>query len=145
MTAGHALGAWVGLMVVVVSGCSDNLGNLQAVSGTVQLKGQPLDQGIIEFIPVGSPTEAGDAATKSGAAISNGKYSIPRETGLVPGKYKVIISSGDGVNIENPEEPPGPTGNYVSRERIPAEYNAESKQEVTVAAGGANQFNFDIP
>jgi hypothetical protein len=32
----------------------------------------------------------------------------------------------------------------VARERIPAEYNTESKHSVEVTADGDNEFNFDI-
>ena len=32
----------------------------------------------------------------------------------------------------------------VPEERIPAEYNTESKQEITVTSGGPNEFEFNI-
>jgi len=118
-------------------GCGDPNGR-QPVSGAVTFQGKPLDQGVIEF---SSP------ATKSGSPIVNGKYSVPADSGLEPGVYKVIITSGDGrTPADSPDGIPGPTGgNIISKERIPAEYNTKSKQEITVSGSKSNTFDFTIP
>lgn len=134
---------WLSLSLLCLTlhgGCSDQYGGRQEVKGTVKLKGAPIDQGVIDFTPLGSQP------TKSGAVINNGEYQIPRPQGLMPGKYRVIITAGDGKTRENSDEPPGPSGaNIVSKERIPPEYNTNSKQEVEVTDKGANVFNYDIP
>ena len=83
-----------------------------------------------------------------GAPIANGEYKIERMHGLMPGKYRVIITSGDGRTKADaaPDEPPGPTGaNIISKDRIPPDYNVNSKQEVDVTEKGPNVFNYDIP
>ena len=130
------------LISTLVSGCTNDYGGRQGVKGAVKLKGAALDSGTIEFVPLD-----GDRATQGGAVIANGSYSIPRESGLMPGKYRVIITAGDGrTPASNPDEGPGPTGrNIVSVDRIPAEYNVDSKQEVEVTKAGPNVFNYDIP
>jgi hypothetical protein len=130
------------LSVSFASGCFNNYGGKQEVKGTVKLKGQPLDTGTIEFVPL-----EGDRATQGGAVIASGSYSIPRPLGLVPGKYRVILTSGDGrTPASDPDSAPGPTGaNIVSKDRIPPEYNVNSKQEVEVSASKANVFDYDIP
>jgi hypothetical protein len=74
---------------------------------------------------------------------------IPRENGLKPGKYLVRVTAGDGitpVNTLDPELGPGPTGstNIVSKDLVPPEWNAKSKQQVTVTKEGPNTFDFDI-
>ncbi|MEQ1830456.1 MAG: hypothetical protein ABL921_31145 [Pirellula sp.] len=119
------------------SGCGPNDGRLP-ISGNVTLKGQPLDEGVIEFASTSS---------KSGTLIKNGAYDIPRDQGLVPGTYKVIITSGDGrTPADSPDGLPGPTGaNIVSKDRIPAEYNTKSNQEVNVSSTAKNKFDFAIP
>src|SRR3954452_20914673 len=101
------IGLCFGTLAVSVSGCRPAYGGRQAIRGTVKLKGEPVDDGTIEFFPI-----SGDGATKSGAQIIKGAYSIPREFGLLPGKYRVSITAGDGRTRANasPEEPPGPTG-----------------------------------
>ena len=130
------------LISLMLAGCGRDFGGRKEVSGTVKLKGEPVNDGTIEFIPL-----SGNAETKSGAQILNGDYKIGAEFGLVPGKYRVAITAGDGrTSAANPEEPPGPTGaNIVSKDRVPKEYNIESKQEVEVTAAGKNVFNYDIP
>jgi hypothetical protein len=130
-------------MALVCLGCGPDYGGRVAVNGTVKLKGEPIDDGVIEFVPL-----AADGETKSGAQILKGAYTIPAEKGLVPGEYRVIITAGDGRTRPDadPNEPPGPTGaNIVSKDRVPADYNVASKQVVKVTADGPNEFNYDIP
>jgi hypothetical protein len=128
-------------VAVSFAGCGPNYGGRQEIKGTIKLKGQPLDQGQITFIPI-----SGDASTKEGSLITNGVYRIERQFGLMPGRYKVIITSGDARTPANTDEPPGPTGaNIISKDRIPPEYNTNSKQEVEVTDKKANVFDYDIP
>jgi hypothetical protein len=80
--------------------------------------------------------------------IQDGSYSVPAEKGLPPGKYLVRISSvAEDPSAPVPEMPGMPEDGGVgeAEERIPAEYNTESKQEVTVTSEGPNKFDFDIP
>jgi len=125
------------LFLLIVVGCGSRDDRLP-VLGEVKLKGAPLDDGIIEF---SSPD------IKTGTLISKGSYRIPSDQGLRPGKYKVSITSGDGKTpAESPDGLPGPTGaNIVSKDRIPEEFNAKSRLEVTVSADSQNRFDFSIP
>lgn len=126
-----------------LAGCGPGFGGRKEVSGTVTFKGQPLDNGSISFFPL-----SGDGATKSGAAIANGGYKVPAASGLFPGKYRVSITAGDGRTREGAADdaPPGPTGaNIVSKDRIPKEFNIESKLDVEVTEKGPNVFDYNIP
>ena len=138
-----------GVVAALIVGCGPDYGNRQEVSGTVKLKGALLDEGVIEFRPLSTEAAEGEAApegaTKTGAMILNGVYTIPRDSGLIPGKYQVLITSGDGKTPENEGELPGPTGNIVSKDRIPPEYNVRTKQEVEVKSDQPNVFDYDIP
>lgn len=118
-------------------GCGPGDGRV-AVNGSVTLKGSPLDEGVIEFVSEGM---------KSGTTIQNGKYEIPRDQGLVEGTYKVMITSGDGrTPVDSPDGLPGPTGaNIVSKDRIPPEYNTQTKLEAKVTGTSPNKFDFTIP
>ncbi len=121
-------------------GCMNDYGGRQEIKGTIKLKGALLDQSVIDFTPLENQS------TKEGALISNGAYHIPRASGLMKGKYRVIITSGDGRTEENSDEPPGPTGaNIISKERIPPEYNRNTKQEMEVSDSKPNVFDYDIP
>jgi hypothetical protein len=133
------------VFLLLAGGCGDSTGGRQEISGTVTLKGQPLDEGFIQFLPLdnASPDQL---ATRSGAMIQNGKYLIPKEKGLVPGKYRVVISSGEKKGPISDAEAGGPGPKSIfSKERIPADYNLKTKQVVEVKEGGPNQFDYAIP
>jgi hypothetical protein len=133
----------LGLLILGIAGCGDDLGNRQEVSGVVTLQGQPLDDGAIEFTPLESQQPDG-VETKSGAPIVQGKYVIPQGQGLAPGKYRVRITAGTPDPPPQPGELPSPTFGPPPQERVPAEYNTQSRLEATVTSG-ANTFNFEIP
>lgn len=127
----------------LLAGCSDQYQGRFAVSGKVALNGQPLKDGIVMFEPLDGQDTGGTAM------LDEGTYTIPRENGLKTGKYRVRVTAGDGktaVNPVNPDEPPGPTGggNIISKDLVPASWNIQSKQEVTVKPDGPNTFDFDI-
>jgi hypothetical protein len=128
--------AGAGMPVLV--GCGDPDGR-QAIRGTVAFQGQPLDMGNIEFQP------AGGERTQAGAPIRNGRYAIAREQGLVPGSYKVIITSWEGLPpVPDVSQPPQPRFDYRPRQRIPPQYNEKPTVIVEVKKGGGNTFDFDI-
>ena len=131
------------LSVALSLGCGGADDGRRAVSGTITLKGEALDEGLIEFLPLADGAAAGPA-TQSGAVITSGAYKIPRDSGLVAGTYKILITSGDG---KTPADGglPGPTGNIVSLDRIPPEFNVDSQQQVKVTLDGPNVFDFHIP
>lgn len=126
---------------LVGCGASDGLPR-EPVSGSVIFESKPLASGLIAFYPVGP-----DAVTQGGSLIHDGVYSIPRDQGLVPGAYKVVISSMgasqakhvDKVESEAPGKPP-----VLAREAIPARYNSRSILTADVTAGGKNVFPFEL-
>jgi hypothetical protein len=135
----HLVRVVLGLLLVVpLLGCADPSGGREAVSGEIRFKGQPLDQGTIQFLPA----EGQD--TTSGGSIQQGKYTVEKLKGLKPGKYKVVISSGDPKQHAPPEEAPGAPF-PLAKERLPKEYNTASKQEAVVKKGVPNTFDFTIP
>ena len=131
------------MVILSAAGCGDDGRGLQPVSGTVTLKGKPVAEGMLEFRPVGSPT--GADYTKAGAVIHDGNYVIPRDQGLVPGKYKVSISAPDKLHKLGGDELPGPTSSRTSKDLIPPEYNLKTKLEVEVRKDQPNKFDFNIP
>src|SRR5690242_4465838 len=97
-------GAAAILSAFLLIGCGPSSGGRQEVKGTIKLKGEPLNQAVIDFTPLESQP------TKMGALITDGSYIIPRASGLMPGKYRVMITAGDGRTPENSDQPPGPSG-----------------------------------
>ncbi len=124
---------------LALAGCNDNpLGRL-AVSGQVNFGGVPLDKGTIDFRPA-----KGGRGVASGATISAGRYQIEAKRGLPPGTYEVRIFSSREDTSPLPEGV-APGGQRPAIERLPPQVNVETELEVTVAAGAANEFNFDVP
>jgi hypothetical protein len=115
----------------------------QAVSGTVSVKGTPLKAGVITFVP-----ESKETPTQGGSPIVDGKYSIPRQQGLVPAKYRIVITSSEdkpevfpdkGFNNDAPGMAPIP-----AKQVIPSQYNDKTLLVEEVRAGTNNIFDFDI-
>lgn len=107
------------------------------VSGTVNFKGTPLDQGRIEFHP------PGNVGTMSGATIENGRFDIPQNKGLAPNTYEVRIFSYDTRGAKAPSGIPGEPGEGF-KERIAKKYNLDSKLTADVKPGNtAFQFSVD--
>jgi hypothetical protein len=76
--------------------------------------------------------------------IKDGKYSLPQEQGLVPGSYKVMISSAkDPGAQQGPDDLPGKHG-PPPKDLIAAKYNVETKLTAEVKEGGSNTFDFSL-
>lgn len=131
-------------LALAVSGCGgvgDGLPR-QAVSGTVTFDGQSLATGTIRFSPAGGPGSG--AGIEGGSMVVNGQFSIPRDNGLVPGKYKVSIYSGNTTG-ERPKAEQGPgRAPKAAKELIPTKYNSMTKEEVEIKEGGSNVLNFKL-
>jgi len=130
---------WV--LAVGLSGCGGSTDNLprEAVSGSVTLGGQPLAKGTIVFAPTSDklPTDA-----KTG--ISDGKYSIPRAEGLVPGTYKVAISSlNELAETKSPHGLPGKVS-PPAKNLVPRQYNIASALTKEVKGGETNTFDCEL-
>lgn len=131
----------IGLLVMlpVLCGCGRSDGPVRyPVMGTITFRGEPLDQGTIQFTPTAN------RGIGSGAIVSNGEYSLPREKGLPAGEYRVMIFSADleAAPIQPEDGPPGSA--KLMPERIPPEYNSQSKITREVEPGEENKFDFDI-
>ena len=74
--------------------------------------------------------------------ITNGKYLIPREQGLPPGSYRVYISALEPT--PKPTGAPGENPAPAARQRIPPEYNEESRVIIEVKADQDSKFDFAI-
>jgi hypothetical protein len=137
-------GGLAALMLAALVGCgeSDALPR-EAISGTVTLDGQPLKEGIIQFMPAVSATGEG---TVAGGPIREGKFEIARNEGPTPGSYSVtILSGGTGADPLPAGTAPGEgTPNKPAKERIPAKYNAQTTLTAEVKKGDPNKFEFAL-
>jgi hypothetical protein len=131
---------WLAFLAALGCGEGKDPHGRQALRGTVTFKGKPLDAGAIEFLPP-NPNQGLSAR----AMIRRGEYRVPREQGLPPGTYRVLITSPAPAENEAPVGPPGLKMPPPGQERIPPEYNRDSRETVRVEAGAPNQFDFTIP
>ncbi|MEQ1825986.1 MAG: hypothetical protein ABL921_08560 [Pirellula sp.] len=124
------------IILIGVTGCGDNGGRV-SVSGSVTFDGKPLEDGSITF--------GGDKGAAGVGKIVNGQFSLSEsanESGVLPGNYKVLISSWfeeRGSVLPNGSFSPGKT-------RIPLIYlDAEKSGLVAdVQSKGKNHFTFEL-
>jgi hypothetical protein len=128
----------VGILVVGCNQGGDDLPR-QPIWGTVTFEGKPLAKGMIQFQP--ATTEA----VSAGALIDEGRYSIDRSGGLVPGTYKVIINASEGGrSAAPPKDQQAGKPRPVPKELIPRKYNAQTTLTVEVKKGEERSFDFDL-
>jgi hypothetical protein len=132
-----------------LSGCGagDDLPR-EPISGTVTFEGQPIRSGSIQFVP--QKTKEGVA---SGGIIADGRFSVARDDGPVPGSYQVMIFAADQTQAASPVEPPGAGATPAEKKKaraersavlIPVRYNMQSELTAEVKAGGPNTYTFDL-
>lgn len=119
-----------------LSGCG-NQGAFErtGVEGMVTFNGEPVQQGVITFIPNGKGATAG-------ASIKAGKFNIPPETGPSPGEYRVEIDSSvpTGKQILDTD---GETMVDEYENGIPPRFNRQTELTITLKNGN-NQHLFDL-
>jgi hypothetical protein len=123
-------------------GCGPSGPERYEITGHVTYKGEPVEEGIIEFEPIDGQ------GSKDGSIILNGDYRVPKDKGLYPGKYRVSIVIGDGTVTTGNASPDAPSkrpGATPGRERAPPEFNVRSTLVREVTRDGPNEFDFAIP
>jgi len=128
---------------LAISGCfgGDELPR-QPLSGLVKLNGQPLVKGRIILFPVG-PTIPGNAV-EGAALIRNGRFSIRRAHGLIPGKYRIGIYSADMREARRQSEMSPGKGETRIQDVIPAKFNSQSKLEFDITDAPIKELMVDL-
>jgi hypothetical protein len=124
-----------------LGGCGGAVDDLprQKISGAVTLDGQPLELGVIQF----RPTSAQETVP-AGAEIKGGKFTIPRDQGLTPGNYRVIINSSGPRKALTQAETTGEKAPKLMPDLIPEQYNNKSTLTAKVEADKDNTFDFPL-
>ncbi len=130
------------------SGCGSKISRC-VLSGTVTTDGEPVPVGTVLFIPENPDPKLQVAG--SSADIIDGKYVLSRETGLVPGKYKVQVISlvdrnkktGDIVDPEDVKDGLVNPLDLVHEDLVPPKFGSATEQYVEV--GRAKTMTYDIP
>ena len=151
----------LGLVIVILCGCdpADTGPPTFPVTGTVTIKGSPVEGVAVSFVSDGS----GESAV--GVTDSSGKYKLTtrvKDDGAVVGKYKVTLAKYDGQKqgVSNPSEmhadydisneyPPGYDESKaqapISKNLLPMKYSDPNTSGFTAeVAEKDNAFDFDI-
>ncbi len=134
---GHATGRlpWVILLVGLVAGCGPSAPRQNPISGSVTFKEHPVQRGTISF-------RSDDDRYVATGDIVDGKYEIPRISGLPAGEYTVAITYPDPkVPPPPPDEPPGES--RPVRELLPAKYNEHTELKAEIK-DGPNDVDFHL-
>jgi predicted small lipoprotein YifL len=131
-------------LALASAGCGRNEGPLRIpVEGAISIDSQPLQSGVIRFIPTGG-TEGPAAA----AMIEDGVYALSRDDGPVVGTHRVEIEATFELGFELDDEQASARwasqGHSIPRNPIPARYNTHSALTAEVTSDGPNQFDFTI-
>lgn len=128
MTRSRIPTALVVLFGVLSPGC-DRGPAFEEIRGTVTLNGQPVERGVVRFVPADT-NRSSEAGT-----ITNGNYTAR----VPPGTLRVEFM-GSRVDPGAPIVEGAPAARSV----FPPRYNQESKITIEVGKGGKNQFDFDL-
>lgn len=112
-----------------------------AVSGKVTFDGEPVDGGIISFIP--ATEQPPDKQRTSGGPIVGGEYALAEGQGLNEGEYQVEVrwSKPTGKQIKDTADTGGMID--VTKNVIPDKYNVVTELRAKVGSG-TNKFDFDL-
>jgi len=120
--------SFLAAFIIVAAGCSTDTKN-GTVIGTVTLDGQPLQSGLIRFVPADGQTATADAP------ITDGKFSAT----MPIGEKKISISSPKVVGKRKMYETADSPMVDTIQELLPPKYNAQSTLTITVKAGKQDQ------
>jgi hypothetical protein len=133
------------VLFVLLAGCSaateKSKFTRNVVDGIVTLDEKPLPSGTISF----EPSQGATTGTAGRAAIKDGKFSLPKDSGLAAGTYRVFITSpqSDGPAPKSAEDamnnPPPP-----AKETLPAKYNVQSTLKAEILSDEQTSLDFDL-
>lgn len=109
-----------------------------SVEGNVTFDGQPVDGGMIKFVPV----DGGDAGGQ--VDIKGGRYASEPSWKLPPGKYRVEVNWHERTWKPAPNKSDPGAVVAESKQRIPNKYNSKSELTVDLKAGSNSGVNFDL-
>lgn len=126
----------LGCLAISAAGCGNSSGRFP-ISGDVTFKGQPLASGAILF--------EGADGSRGGTTITDGKYALPSDQGLLPGAYTVRVSAVQSPEMSGPPGPEAAALERSNRDLVPPEFNAKSTLNLDVGPDKPTEFDIAIP
>ena len=130
----------IGLLALVFGGCSGSE-RIVPVSGVVTLDGEPLADAVVGFEPIATEGEIEAGMGSYARTDAKGRFSLrslTKEEGALVGMHRVSVST---VVCKE-----GPNGEMqgLTKERVPARYNNDTRLTFEVPAGGTDQADLDL-
>ncbi|QDU11506.1 hypothetical protein V202x_49290 [Gimesia aquarii] len=132
-----------GICLILFTACGGNSAlefTRAQVEGTVNYKGEPLEEGLIRYVPDGEIINGQVAGKPIFAKIEQGKYQIPAEKGATVGKNRVevtrYVEAGKQGNMSGGKA-------ELVKQIIPPKYNSHSILSVEIKEGKNTQ-DFDL-
>lgn len=126
--------------VLLLSGCGSSGPEQVNVTGTLNYKGKPVEEGALELVPTsGGPMQP--------ISVKDGKFSATGEYGVIVGDYKVIFHAYDVRANKNPEQAGGDIPEMRPKvELLPKNYSSEASTEtLSLKSGeGSKTLTFDL-
>ncbi|MCI0459695.1 MAG: DUF4198 domain-containing protein [Gemmataceae bacterium] len=136
---------FVGLVLVVVFGCSSKPYKVAPVSGRVTLNGKPLPKASVTFVPMATKENQNPGPTAQDVTDADGRFKVaidPETPGAVVGKCRIYISTLLSDPDADSRDAGGPIKNV--RDKVPEKYNQKTELVFDVPAAGTDQANFDL-
>ena len=126
--------------LVLLSGCGDSGLDKVIVSGKVSYQGEPVQDGLLRFVPV-----EGTKGPASGAVIRDGAYTAKAIGGVPLGKLRVEIRAfRKPANAPRREGPDLAFRPEARKQYLPPKYNLQSELTVTLDSTGQQTRDFDL-
>ena len=138
--------AYAIVILTIIAGCGKPKVDRVIVHGTVHFAGEPVQSGVIRFVPTG-----GTATPPGAAQIINGTYRVEARGGVPVGTHAIEIEAFHPLppGKKNPEmeamkkEHPHFTFPESREQYIPARYNEKTELTVTIPPG-SGEFEHNI-
>ncbi len=125
----------VGVVALMLSGCSESGPRRYPIKGTVKLNGQPVNNATVILTPVGEGLAAA-------ATIRDGAFELPAAVGPSAGEYKVRINPNEAEIEEVAESAHPPKAN--ARPRIPKMYQQDGALNTKITGEPGQSLEFTL-
>jgi hypothetical protein len=139
--------AALAVALLIMCGCGDN--KLAPVSGRVLVDGEPVENLVVLFQPIGGRDNENPGKGSSARTDKDGRYTLEQDAGVpgaVVGKHKVAIFTpmSDKELKTNPDTGSEDGAPPQSKEIIPPKYNDLTELTFDVPAAGCTEANFTL-
>ncbi len=131
------------VLAVGSAGCNGGDGlPRQPISGSVTLDGRRLEHGVISFYP--SARLVNGTMVSGASTIDDGRFSISRDAGLTPGKYKVAVNSADFIAKRRQRDANPDDVGDAPKDKVPTKYNSDTVLEIEIEDHQIKHIKIDL-